>query len=302
MNYMEAYKNRSSGTLVVYSNILEEFHQFIKFQKNTFEVKMIEIVIDDIHAYIQHKKSAISARTKKHISQNTLYIHSAAIRSFFKYLNTIDASDLFFTKIEYVPTEPPMVHYLTDNEFKALVEAPNHEPKTLIRYRNKAIMYLGYYCWLRAHEIISIKFSDVPRNWGAIFIRWKRKVIRQIRIKKEVADVIYEYKQKKREILWEFWGSASDTICTTFSNNSKKDKQLNTSAITQIFQKYRKQLGISSKTTCHCLRRKFWTDLYKNGTPMEVIQKLMGHKNIMTTLRYTKIPDEILMENCLKLQ
>ena len=48
MNYMESYKNRSSGTLIVYSNILEEFHQFTKFQKNTFEVQIIEITIEDI--------------------------------------------------------------------------------------------------------------------------------------------------------------------------------------------------------------------------------------------------------------
>ena len=164
MNYMESYKNRSSGTLIVYSNILEEFHQFTKFQKNTFEVQIIEITIEDIHSYIQHKKSAISARTKKRISQNTLYIHSAAIRSFFKYLNKSDASDLFFTKIEYVPTEPPMVHHLTDDEFIALLKAPDYETKTLIRYRNRAIMYLGYYCGLRAHEILAIKFSDIPRN------------------------------------------------------------------------------------------------------------------------------------------
>ena len=302
MNYMSDYKNNSKWTLVIYSNLLDEFHAFLKYHKNTFEVKIKEIDIDDIHAYIQHKKTSISLRTKRRISQNTLYLHSAAIRGFFKYMNAIDASSLYFTKIEYVPTEPPMVHHLTDEEFNALVNAPDYEPRTLIRYRNKAIMYLGYYCWLRAHEILSVRFSDIPRDWWSIFIRWKRKAIRQVRIKKEIADIIYSYKEKKKEILGEFWGSASDTICTTFSNNSKKDKPLNVSAITWLFQKYRKKLGINMKTTSHCLRRKFWTDLYKKGTPLEVIQKLMGHKNIMTTLRYTKIPDEILMENCLKLQ
>ena len=301
-NYSSNYKNKAKGTLKVYNNLLEEFHRFLKWYKQVFEVKISDIQIEDIHEYITHKKSQISPLTKTHISPNTLYMHSAAIRSFFKYLNTIWASDLFFTRIEYVPTEPPKVHYLTDEELQILLHAPSIEPRPLIRYRNRAIMYLGYYCGLRAHEILAVKFSDIPRKWGAIYIKGKRGKFRQIWIRKEISDIIYEYHELKKKILWAFRGSASDFICTTFSNNSKKDKVLNPSAITQMFDRYKRILGLPKKISSHCLRRKFWTDLYEFWTSMEVVQKLMGHQDIQTTLRYVKISDNILKKNCLKLK
>lgn len=305
VNYLRDYKNSSPATISTYSSFLHQFHTFVKYKKNLFELYIDAIEVDDIHNYITHKKTKKStsyARKNKPLSPNTLFLHIAAIRSFFKYLNMQHRSDLNYMHIEQTSIVPPMVHTITDEELQALMDAPSMEPKPLIRIRNRIIMLLGYYCGLRAHEILAVRFSDIPKNWWAIEIRQKRNKIRKIWIKKEIADEILSYKAEKRKILGDFWGSASDYVCTSFSNNSKRDKILNVSAITQIFAKYRKKLGFTAQITSHGLRRRFGTDLYANGVQAEVVQQLFWHANITTTMRYIKISDDILEKSCLLLQ
>ena len=305
LNYLRNYKNSSQATITTYSSFLNQFHLFVKYEKNLFELDVASIGIEDIHNYITYKKTKKSksyARRNKSLSPNTLFLHIAAIRSFFKYLNMQHRSELNYTHIEQTSVVPPMVHTITDEELQALMNAPSMETKPLIRIRNRIIMLLGYYCGLRAHEILAVGFSDIPKNWWALEIRQKRNKIRKIRIKKEIADEILSYKAEKKKILGDFWGSASDYICTSFSNNSKRDKILNVSAITQIFAKYRKKLGLTTQITSHGLRRRFGTDLYANGVPAEVIQQLFGHASITTTQRYIKISDEVLEKSCLLLQ
>ena len=165
--YLRDYKNSSPNTISTYSSFLKQFHLFVMYKKNLFELPVAEIGVDDIHSYITHKKAKKSdsyARKNKPLSPNTLFLHIAAIRSFFKYLNMQHWSDLNYMHIEQTSIVPPMVHTITDEELQALMTAPSMEPKPLVRIRNRIIMLLGYYCGLRAHEILSVRFSDIPKN------------------------------------------------------------------------------------------------------------------------------------------
>ena len=49
---------------------------------------------------------------------------------------------------------------------------------------------------------------------------------------------------------------------------------------------YVENAGITKHITPHSLRRSFATNLYNNGTDVNKIKDLMGHKNLSTTLKY----------------
>ena len=44
--------------------------------------------------------------------------------------------------------------------------------------------------------------------------------------------------------------------------------------------------GITKPVTCHTLRRSFATEMLRTGTDVRSVQKLMGHKDIRTTMIY----------------
>ena len=48
-------------------------------------------------------------------------------------------------------------------------------------------------------------------------------------------------------------------------------------------------MGINPKATMHSLRHSFATHLHESGTNIRYIQELLGHTDIRTSIRYTKV-------------
>ena len=50
------------------------------------------------------------------------------------------------------------------------------------------------------------------------------------------------------------------------------------------------------KATIHQLRHSFATELVNEGVRLEVVRKLLGHRNMQTTLRYAEVNDKTVKE------
>jgi integrase/recombinase XerD len=74
-----------------------------------------------------------------------------------------------------------------------------------------------------------------------------------------------------------------------FTSKSDITRHLSTSSFRKYFANKIKQCNIKKHATPHTLRHTYATNLMENGVALPVIQKLLGHKNIQTTLIYTHL-------------
>jgi integrase/recombinase XerD len=144
--------------------------------------------------------------------------------------------------------------------------------------RDKAILYFLFYTGIRPNELISLKREDID-------------------LEKREAKIKCS-KQSKERIIY-----LSPKLCTIISAYFKyKKEKINAfnisseSALSAITRKVKANLDIDEFHP-YILRHSFATHLRMNDCPLEIIQELMGHKDISSTQIYAHINNKKLKSN-----
>ena len=70
---------------------------------------------------------------------------------------------------------------------------------------------------------------------------------------------------------------------------SKKSKQLSSSTIYRVINKYFRAVSSKVKVSPHVLRHTFATHMLNNGADINTIKEILGHSSLSSTQIYTKI-------------
>lgn len=145
--------------------------------------------------------------------------------------------------------------------------------------RNKAIIWMLYTTGLRVSELASLNIQDIVRDGQVVdkfIIKGKGNSERMIYLKPDTREFIRKYVgmdlQKQRPL---------------FTHSD--DKRLTTTAIWKIVKQTGERAGINKKVTPHILRHSYAVHLLKNDVPIRMIQDLLGHESLNTTMIYTKV-------------
>lgn len=100
-------------------------------------------------------------------------------------------------------------------------------------------------------------------------------------------------------------GSTLDTLHAYYRNyrpkswlfeGRKAGQPIDHRTVAAALKRCVKLAGLDKRVTVHTLRHSFATHLLEAGVPLQIIQKLLGHKSIKTTTIYTHVTDGMMMK------
>lgn len=147
--------------------------------------------------------------------------------------------------------------------------------------KHKLMLQLCYGMGLRVSEVVKLKITNIDSKRMQVLVESaKGKSDRYVNLPSSVLEDLRTYYKtyKPKEYLFEgqYGGQYSIRSVQAVFKNAMRSAKIN------------KPVGI------HSLRHSYATHLLEYGTDIIYIQKLLGHKDIKTTMLYTKVGRNIL--------
>ena len=251
-------KGYSPSTIKTYLNEVGVFLRTIKHHKaDEFNTKRIK-------DYLQY------CLEKLNLTENTLHSRMNALKFYFE---QVLLRDKFFWNIPRPKKGTQLPKVISKEEMIRLLKA-------IENLKHKTMIMLGYACGLRVSEITGLQLKDMDEDRRLLFIRRaKGKKDRVVSLSPVMLVMLREYKSSYTTVQYLFEGQTPGTMYSIRSLES-------------IIAVAKAKAGIKKAGSMHMLRHSFATHLLDKGTDVVFIQKLLGHNDIKTTLRYLHVTNK----------
>jgi integrase/recombinase XerD len=254
-------KSYSPSTIKTYVNEVGIFLRTIKHHPaDKFNTQRIK-------DYLQYCAEKVG------LTENTLHSRMNALKFYYE---QVLKREKFFWDVPRPKKAIQLPKVLSKEEVIRLLKA-------IENIKHKTMIMLGYACGLRVSEITRLETKDLEEDRRLLLIRKaKGKKDRIVSLSPVMLVMLREYQSKYKPEKYLFEGQ---TKGTAYSSRS----------LELIIKAAKGKAGISKSGSMHMLRHSFATHLLEKGTDVVFIQKLLGHNDLKTTLRYLHVTNKDLV-------
>jgi len=246
-------KNFSSGTIKVYVHSVEKFARH--YGRSPEKLNQ-----EEVRAYLVHS-------IERGLARATCVVIRNALRHLFT--DTLARPD-YVEKLPRPKRERRLPEVLSREEVRQLFSV-------VTNLKQKALFMVAYDSGLRLSEIRHLRVDDIDSQRMVIRVRQgKGKKDRYARLTPHLLAVLRDYWRAERPKTLLFPGALPH-------------KPYDLATPGQLLKKACRQAGITKRVSMHTLRHSFATHLLEAGVDLRVIQHLLGHERIQTTVVYTHV-------------
>lgn len=199
----------------------------------------------------------------------------SAIKLFYKH----KSKNGFSNKFRYIPypeKQETLPNPITKNEFVQILSVCEN-------LKHKCILMLAFDCGLRVSEVINLKIEHLDFHKMQVrVVQSKGRVDRLLKMTSILSNFLTQYIEKDCPKEYVFNGQFSIKYSTR--------------SCQQLLKNYAKKSGITRNVKFHENRHGFAQSLLENGTGLERIQDLLGHKSSKTTRIYARMNNVVIQQ------
>jgi site-specific recombinase XerD len=215
---------------------------------------------------------------EREVGPSTQKMYVAAIK--FLYSETLGRPEVV-ARIPWPKVRQKLPPILSGTEIDRLLAAIDS-----IRYR--AIVMTAYGAGLRISEVCGLHVGSIDSKRMLILVHGKGGRDRYVPLPERVLFTLRRYWVEEK------LQRSNDPQSQPLFPGQQAGTCVSDSAVRDNLHKAARKAGITKNITPHVLRHTFATHLLELGTDLRVIQMLLGHASIRTTVRYTRVTDRHL--------
>ena len=286
MSSIAAFKGRGTNTL---PGMVEAFLRDLEAQnKSPHTLKSYRLDMGDFLRYYQGGVDGISAAMLRAYFEGLVESLSpasqarkrATLKSFFRwcYQQEILPSNPM-DKLGAVKVPEAQPRFLAAGQVERILKAISND-------RDRVLFTLISETGLRISEALSVRVEDLRLEAQELRVRGKGQKERTVHL----------VKTESLRLLTRFLRKHGIKEGLVFRPDPAKQRRgvanrpIDYSVVSRAWKRYCEDAGVSC--TIHQLRHTYATDLINRGVPVEIVGKILGHKNIQTTTRYAKVSEQ----------
>lgn len=252
-------KGFTKATIKTYTTQCLDFLKFLNKDP-------LEVTTEDVRSYQ-------ASLTEKETKPASVILKLSAIK--FLYHEVLE-KEIITTKIKYPKSHKKIPDALTKEEVNRLFAV-------ITNFKHRLLLEFMYGSGLRVGECVNFKVKDINLgDYTAKVMLGKGNKQRMIILSKDFVIKLKSYLEV-RENKSEYLFPSKDL-----------DKPISVRMAQKVIDKASEEAGFHKRVYCHILRGSFATHLLEDNVDIRYIQELLGHSDLSTTQRYTKVNVEQL--------